>query len=59
MNLPVPERHPNERYFARLRLKPERNLFVHNCVKCGKEVASVYDETNSVYCEECYNKEVS
>ncbi len=58
MNLPIPDTHPNERYFSRLAMKPERNLYIHNCIKCEKEVASVYDEENSVYCEECYNKEI-
>jgi len=58
MNLPIPELHPSERYFSRLAMKPKRQLFFHNCVKCGKEVASVYDEKSDVYCEECYNKEI-
>lgn len=58
MNLPIPDVHPNERYFNRLSMKPQRNLSIHNCTKCNKEVVSVYREYSPVYCEECYNKEI-
>ncbi len=58
MNLPIPNVHPNERYFNRLSMKPQRNLSIHNCTKCNKEVVSVYREDSPIYCEECYNKEV-
>lgn len=57
-DIPVPDTHPNERYFSRLAMKPKRDLHVHNCVRCEKEVASVYTKEFGVYCEECYEKEM-
>lgn len=58
MNLPLPNRHPNVRYFERLAMKPSRNLYLNTCIKCDKQVLSVFDKSKKVYCEKCYNKEV-
>ncbi len=60
MKVPAPKKCPDCRYFARLALRPQRKLFDRNCMKCGKDMKSVYTEQRPeiVYCEECYLKEV-
>ncbi|MCK9186692.1 hypothetical protein M0P48_04625, partial [Candidatus Gracilibacteria bacterium] len=60
MNLPVPKRCSNCRYFARLSLRPQRKLFDRNCSNCAEKMRSVYskDSPEIVYCEKCYLKEV-
>jgi len=57
-NIPLPEFHPNERYYKRLWYKPKRELHLQNCCKCNKETLSVYNESREIYCEKCYNKEI-
>lgn len=59
-NLPLPRRHPDQRYFDRMQLRPWRNLYLRNCDKCGKEMLSAYPKENEfkIYCEECYNREI-
>ncbi len=60
MKVPAPKKCPDCRYFARLALRPKRKLFDRKCMKCEKDMKSVYtaDRTEIVYCEECYLKEV-
>ena len=58
MNLPIPELHPNVRYFNRLQIRPKRELHLQNCASCYKEILSVYSNEKKVYCEDCYNKMV-
>ena len=58
-NIVIPEFHSNERYCKRLWYKPKRELHLKNCTKCDKETLSVYDENKKIYCESCYEKEVS
>lgn len=60
MKVPAPKKCPDCRYFARLALRPQRKLFDRKCMKCSKNMKSVYPEQRpeTVYCEECYLKEV-
>jgi len=57
-NIPIPENHPNVRYYNRLNYRPKRQLHLQQCCKCNTETLSVYDKNRNVYCEECYKKEV-
>ncbi len=57
-NLPIPRRHPDQRYLDRMSLRNPRKLFERKCDKCGKDMITTYapERTEMVYCEECYNK---
>jgi hypothetical protein len=59
-NLPLPRRHPDVRHMERMALRNQRRLFARNCMKCQKEVMTTYsaDRAETIYCEECYLKEV-
>ncbi len=58
--IPIPKRHPDQRHLDRMKLRNPRELFERNCDKCEKNIQSVYanNRSETVYCEECYNKEV-
>ncbi|MDD4628226.1 MAG: hypothetical protein PHE68_02410 [Candidatus Peribacteraceae bacterium] len=60
MRLPVPHHHPDERHRKRMALRNPRQLWNRPCMKCGKEMQTTYapDRPETVYCEECYLKEV-
>ncbi len=60
MQLPLPELHPDERHFARLRQRNKRRLFERDCAKCGKHLQTSYSPKNPtiVYCDDCYMKTV-
>ncbi|MFH0769855.1 MAG: hypothetical protein V1926_00585 [Candidatus Peregrinibacteria bacterium] len=59
-NLPVPRLHPDLRYDRRLALRNPRKLWDRKCAKCGKAIETSYspERPETVYCEECYLKEV-
>jgi len=58
--LPLPHVHPDERYDRRLALRNPRQLWTRDCMKCGKGIQTTYasGRPETVYCEECYLKEV-
>ena len=58
--LPIPRRHPDQRHLDRMALRNPRKLFERACDKCGTPMITTYapDRKESVYCEECYRKEV-
>ncbi|MDD5041185.1 MAG: hypothetical protein PHX87_02845 [Candidatus Peribacteraceae bacterium] len=58
--LPVPYFHPDERHRQRMQKKNPRKLWRRNCMKCKKPVETTYapERPETVYCEECYLKEV-
>jgi len=60
MNLPIPHFHPDERHKRMMALRNPRKLWKRNCDKCSKEIQTTYasDRPETVYCEECYLKEV-
>jgi hypothetical protein len=60
MNLPVPHRHPDLRHAERQAMRNPRHLWSRTCMKCGKAIQTAYapDRPETVYCEECYLKEV-
>ncbi|MFH1444300.1 MAG: hypothetical protein ABIG34_02835 [Candidatus Peregrinibacteria bacterium] len=60
MHLPLPRLHPDERHRRRMALRNPRKLWKRNCMKCQKSIETTYspDRPETVYCEECYLKEV-
>ncbi|MFH0770554.1 MAG: hypothetical protein V1926_04210 [Candidatus Peregrinibacteria bacterium] len=60
MRLSVPHFHPDERHRRRMALRNPRKLWNRECAKCHKPIATSYspERPETVYCEECYLKEV-
>ena len=58
--LPVPRRHPEERYRDRMRLRNPRKLYARTCAKCGTDIRTTYapERPERVYCETCYDREI-
>jgi len=58
--LPVPHLHPDERHRRRMARKNPRRIFSRACMKCNRHIDSSYapERKETVYCEECYLKEV-
>jgi hypothetical protein len=58
--LPIPRRHPDQRHLDRMALRNPRKLFDRKCDKCQVDMKTTYapERKETVYCEECYNKEV-
>ncbi|PIR48600.1 hypothetical protein COU80_02720 [Candidatus Peregrinibacteria bacterium CG10_big_fil_rev_8_21_14_0_10_55_24] len=59
-NLPLPRLHPDVRYDRRLALRNPRTLYARTCAKCEKEIQTAFSpgRSETIYCEECYLKEV-
>ena len=60
IGLPIPRRSPHQRDMDRFALRNPRKLFANSCAKCQKAIQTTYspEEPETVYCEECYLKEV-
>ncbi|KKW38177.1 hypothetical protein A2454_00650 [Candidatus Peribacteria bacterium RIFOXYC2_FULL_55_14] len=60
MNLPLPRKCFMQRQKERFALRNPRKLWQRRCGKCGKEIQTSYapERPETVYCEECYLKEV-
>jgi hypothetical protein len=60
MQLPLPHFHPDERHRQRLMRRNPYKLWKRNCAKCKKGIETTYapERPETVYCEECYLKEV-
>ncbi|MFH0838255.1 MAG: hypothetical protein V1880_03240 [Patescibacteria group bacterium] len=58
--LPLPHRHPDQRYQDRLAWLNPRKLYDRKCAKCQTAIRTTYspDRPEIVYCEQCYLKEV-
>ena len=58
--LSLPRLHPDERHRRRLNLRNLRQLCKRECMKCKKEIETTYapERLETVFCEECYLKEV-
>jgi hypothetical protein len=58
-NLPIPNKHPDQRHKERVKRRNLRQIFNRNCQKCWKDIQTSYrlDSPKIIYCEECYNKE--
>lgn len=59
-NLPIPKRHPEQRYLDRMILRNPCKLFKRDCDRCWVDMQTTYapDRKEIVYCEKCYEKEV-
>ena len=60
MWLPIPKRHYNQRHMDRLSQINSKIIRDRKCDKCWVEIHTTYPPkwTESVYCENCYDKEV-
>ncbi len=60
-HLPIPRRHPDVRHMDRMKMRNPRKLFERQCDKCSKDMITTYspERPERVYCEECYETEVS
>ncbi|MDD5624008.1 MAG: hypothetical protein PHI23_04860, partial [Candidatus Peribacteraceae bacterium] len=58
--LPLPRRHPDQRYLDRMAQRRPRKLWKRQCMKCQKEIETAYapEQPETVYCENCYLQEV-
>lgn len=58
--LQIPIYHPGVRHLNRMKLRNPRKLFDRKCDKCSKGINTTYspDRQESIYCEECYDKEI-
>ncbi len=56
LQIPIPKRHPDQRYKDRLSLRNPRHLWGRNCMKCNTDIQTSYapDRPEQVYCEKCY-----
>lgn len=56
MGLPVPRRHPDQRYLDRMIQRNPRKLWQRNCMNCNVEIQTSYAQERpcKVYCEKCY-----
>ncbi|MEK7615989.1 MAG: hypothetical protein AAB420_02160 [Patescibacteria group bacterium] len=61
MGLPLPLKDFECRMQDRLRKRTPRKLWHRNCMKCDKDIETTYapDRKETVYCEACYQAEVS
>ncbi|EKE29820.1 MAG: hypothetical protein ACD_2C00091G0006 [uncultured bacterium (gcode 4)] len=57
-SLPVPKRHPDERYSDRMKSRNQRRLHETKCSKCGIDMITTNSSDKKVYCKECYSIEV-
>ena len=59
-HLPVPHFHPDERHKRRMALQNPAQLWDRPCAKCKKTMSTscAPERPETVYCEECYLKEV-
>jgi hypothetical protein len=58
--IPIPRECPDCRYKRRFVLRLPRKLWDRTCDKCQKEIKSAYapDRPETVYCEDCYKREI-
>jgi len=54
--LPLPRRHPDQRYLDRMAQRRPRRLWARTCMKCEKKIETAYQPSRPeiVYCERCY-----
>ncbi len=54
--LPIPRRHPDQRYSDRMDQRNPRKILESHCTKCNKEIETSFSpqQKAKVYCEACY-----
>ncbi len=57
-SLPIPTRHPDQRYRERMDMRNPRILHERTCQECQKAIMTTYapERPEKVLCEECYRK---
>ena len=60
MNIPLPRLCPNCRHSQRFKLRNPFKIYARKCDKCEKDVETTYspERKETIYCEDCYKKEV-
>lgn len=62
MNLPIPTKHPWQRFMERADIEHPLDLFPFTCPQCGEKSFSVYNENKQkqfkIFCEKCYLREI-
>jgi len=57
-NLSVPKKHPDTRYYNRMKWRNSRFIYNVKCFSCNKEIKTTYDKNtvknNKIYCKDCY-----
>lgn len=60
MSLPLPDIHPTIRMNTNYKIAINGKMYNTLCNKCSKEIKSIFDSKDgyTLYCEECYKREV-
>lgn len=60
MPMPIPRKCPDCRHSERMSLRNPRKLWERQCAKCKKSVQSTFskDKPETIYCDECYTREI-
>lgn len=54
-NIPLPRKHPDQRYQERSSLRNKQNLYQRKCDNCSAGIQTTYEPTTkNVVCESCY-----
>ena len=58
--IPLPRKHHDIRYQNRIAKRTEKKLYNRQCDKCEIDIISTYpsDSSKTVYCQNCYSKEI-
>ncbi len=56
--IPIPQKHPNQRHNERAEIRNPRKLYERKCGHCWTEIITTYtpERTEKVCCESCYQK---
>ncbi len=57
-HIPLPKKHPDERYLERLGMRNPRTLHERTCAECGAHLITTYspERTERIVCEACYQR---
>ncbi len=57
-HIPLPKKHPDERYLERLGVRNPRKLHERACAECGAHLITTYSpgRTEKIVCEACYQR---
>ncbi len=56
--IPLPNKHPDQRHLERLSQRNPRTLYERTCSECGEKIITTYpaDRREKIVCEKCYKK---
>ncbi len=60
LGLPLPDASPDQRHKERVARRNPRHLWPRTCASCSRDIVTTYspERPETVYCEECYLREV-